>query len=240
MSPPPPKFDVENEIIVGENVDDLGALYNPSVANEQIIDCVDTVEDSSRPRGLQVSPLPSISEPVRVFRSGVLRLSSISTPSCSAATGPVTVGVVPSLIFAPPSFHDDQHFDNPSQAAFGQSTTPNFSPLQQSEPLTDESTLTPSNSFPPAASETLHDPIFNYEIEAMDGSPQIFQPSDYLVTEHSPIQIPISPSDKARRVLSSRNSAVISISMRGSIDLVNVRPSRFVARSQEDIYLIPV
>jgi hypothetical protein len=87
---------------------------------------------------------------------------------------------------------------------------------------------------PTSKTDTIH--LFNYEPQHLDTVSHTLEdqlsrhmPVRKLKADSIPIQIPTQQYDKPRRILSLATiSSVVNVSMRGSFDVVDVMPLRFV------------
>ncbi|GLB33619.1 putative WD40 repeats containing protein [Lyophyllum shimeji] len=222
----PPGSDItmpnmNEEIIIVENVDDLEDTQSSLLALSPM-----RSEHESHPR--QPTPLeffepprqesPKAFEPLRVFKSGVLSLAPTEADAGATIRPAVPVGTE-----SPPSHSPG---DTVSRLGFLNDT----SSLSQDPPefakgvATELPNTVMTSVLKPTSLSTVNARTsFNHEVATLE------KPSGDESFRHKLaafIQLPLSQSDKIRRILHLDTSSVVTVSMRGSLDVSDFLPLR--------------
>ncbi|RDB22716.1 hypothetical protein Hypma_010397 [Hypsizygus marmoreus] len=217
---------VNDEVIIAENIDDLESplkfMLPENALNLGIPNC-SVCEMQSNPN----DPYSRASriEPLRIFSSGVLSFSSEVGETSLAPETIRRMGVSTSSLMPPMREGCDGKGIKAGSEMSGD--TPSPLPLFSDSLVGGQVSTTvvqgPSIEIDP--SPALPSP----EIQMIGGASRLLghsSPTYRLLKEDLCTQLPLPQSDRARRILSCDPMSLVAVSMRGSIDLVNISPIR--------------
>ncbi|KAG5636511.1 hypothetical protein H0H81_007770 [Sphagnurus paluster] len=210
---------MNDEIVIVENVDDIPESLLPFSSTQS-----DYALNLQYPGLLSISEAtqlktPEALEPLRTFKSGVISFTGPARRSTVLETLSSSPKMPALLLLAKDenASLSGESYSHMNRKAI--SVSPNFaSPSSESQrPLIN-------------ASKTQS--WVHHEVEILDNLPRpdLYRHGRQLVPEDVSIQIPLLQSDKIRRILDPEATSVITVSMRGSVDLVDIVPLRYVEK----------